>query len=147
MNTLTYRIIMGFMGVVIISMVYAICLFTFEKSPITYLNVPFPVSEQRVFTEGDEIRFEIERCVAYPTKYVVTRKLVNDNINANMKFAYLASAEIDASEKGCTTAPGLPIYIFHELEAGSWHVEHVIFAKGKFRTHEIQADSISFVVK
>ena len=102
---------MSFLGVVIISMVFAIYLFVFEKSPVTYLNIPFPVSEDRDYKTGDSIQFLVERCVSYPVKYTVTRVLVNDDLNAKVSRSYLPSTDVNAGGAGSTggAAPGAGI--------------------------------------
>jgi len=135
---------MSFLGVVIISMVFAIYLFVFEKSPVTYLNIPFPVSEDRDYKTGDSIQFLVERCVSYPVKYTVTRVLVNDDLNAEVSVSYLPSTDVNAGEAGCISALGIPIIVEETLPRGSWHVDHVIFVSGKFREHRLEADSTSF---
>lgn len=147
MNKKIYKVIMTAMGLTFTLMVVAFYLFITEKSPISYLNIPFPISEDREYTKGDNLQFIIERCVSMPVKYTIVRAFINDDPNAALTSAHLPSNEVEATKAGCSKALGLPIVIPETLPAGSWHVDHTIYVSGRFREHSLSAESVSFIVK
>ena len=117
-----------------------------EKSPITYLNEPFPLPVEKTFVPNETIRFIVERCATKIVPFTVGQSYVADDPNAEVQEFYLESITTSPTVLGCTKVLGLPTKILPEMPTGSYRKKHVISVRGKYKDFVLILYSRSFKV-
>ncbi len=117
-----------------------------EKSPIIYLNEPFPLPIEKTFVPNETIRFVVERCATKIVPFTVGQSYVADDPNAVIQEFYLESITTSPPALGCLNVLGLPTKILPEMPTGSYRKKHVISIRGKYKDFIFIIYSRSFKV-
>lgn len=142
-----YSVVTWVAGALMLSvLIYDVLVFT-EKTPIIYTNVPFPVSEDRTYKPGEELRLVVSRCVSRPLSYALTQTIVADDFNAPIREYYLESQKIIVDAASCSTVLGIPKIIPSYLPSGNYHISHGISTEGRYRNFIFTVDSQSFEIQ
>lgn len=140
-----YRFLMGITILAFLISLGLILMVFLEKPAITFTNIPFPLTENKVYRPGDTIAFVIKRCAEYPTKYTLTQTFVSET--GTVERYHIESHELVVDKATCEIVSPIPRIIPAVLPSGKYHMEFGISIQGRFRDFIFTADSTSFKVE
>lgn len=116
---------------------------SFDKAPLSYKNVPFPVVNQ-VIHPGDSIPFRIDKCNRsdHATSYIVTRTLHSLDGNPSL---LLGSSNIKL-EPGCITVISEGAKLPDTVTPGKYKLMGISEVQGVVKPFKIEWQTEPFVV-
>lgn len=125
-----------------IGLIFAyVSLYSFEKAPIKYANLPFPTDRSQYY-QGESVYLSVNVCADDHLTYQFAHNFENVETGAIV----LLQENSYTTKEGCEFVTGAERKISEAVTPGKWKVVGMAKSKGKLKTHETPFESEVFEV-